>query len=133
VSDPSASPTSLLAGLRVVDLTRVLAGPVCGRILADLGADVTKLAPPDGDLSREIAPKSERGLLVELDDGRGGTRPVVRAPFYFDGETCPIRRPAPQRGQHNAEVLRELPGFDDARIRALGRSAALVAPPAGAC
>jgi crotonobetainyl-CoA:carnitine CoA-transferase CaiB-like acyl-CoA transferase len=74
----------------------------------------------------------ERGLLVEVDDGRGGTRPVVRAPYWFDGQTCPVRRPAPQRGQHNAEVLTELLGYDAARVRALVDAGVLVAAPDGA-
>lgn len=41
-----------LAGLKVLDLSRVLAGPFAGRMLADLGADVVKVEPPDGDVTR---------------------------------------------------------------------------------
>ena len=90
--DPNdSSATSPLAGLVVVDLTRVLAGPVCGRILADLGADVIKIEPPDGDLSREIAPKRDRGNSglytlanagkrnVSIDLTRPGARELVLA------------------------------------------------------
>ena len=47
-----AAPDYPLAGLKVLDLSRVLAGPFAGRMLSDLGADVVKVEPPDGDVTR---------------------------------------------------------------------------------
>ena len=41
-----------LAHLKVLDFSRVLAGPFAGRLLCDLGADVVKVEPPDGDVTR---------------------------------------------------------------------------------
>src|ERR1700743_3083902 len=48
-----------LAGVRGVEFCQVLAGPYCGALLADLGAEVIKVEPPDGDTMRQWPPITE--------------------------------------------------------------------------
>ena len=47
-----------LAGIRILEIGHMLAGPYCGLLLADLGADVIKIEPATGDIARRISPHS---------------------------------------------------------------------------
>jgi formyl-CoA transferase len=74
-----------LQGIRVLDLSRVLAGPYCTMILGDLGAEVIKVEPPEGDETRTWGPpfaggesayylcvnRNKRGMVVNLKTEEG--------------------------------------------------------------
>jgi len=60
-----------LHGIRVIDLTTVISGPVCTMILADQGADVIKIEPPGGDIARRMAGGGEfTAMFVSSNRGK---------------------------------------------------------------
>lgn len=61
-----------LSDVTVLDLTRALAGPICGRLLSDLGARVIKVEPPDGDLTRLLIPRvdGQSAYYVQYNAGK---------------------------------------------------------------
>lgn len=77
-----SAPTGPLKGMRVIELAHIMAGPVCGLMLADMGADVIKVEKPNGDDSRRFVPpeingeaaaymmmnRNKRGIALDLKD-----------------------------------------------------------------
>jgi crotonobetainyl-CoA:carnitine CoA-transferase CaiB-like acyl-CoA transferase len=59
---PTRPPALPLAGLRVVEFTHMVMGPTCGMVLADLGAEVIKVEPIEGDSTRHLLGRGRRLL-----------------------------------------------------------------------
>ncbi|ORA53140.1 CoA transferase [Mycolicibacterium chubuense] len=88
-----------MAGLRVIDLTAMVMGPYCTQIMADMGAEVIKVEPPQGDNTRYIsvgpAPgmsgvfvnvnRGKRSVVLDLrgDDGRAALRALIERADVF--------------------------------------------------
>lgn len=66
-----------LAGIRVVDFTRVLAGPYLTQMLASLGADVVKIEPPEGDPTRHQGEPLFRGNSYYFHGTNGGKQSIA--------------------------------------------------------
>jgi crotonobetainyl-CoA:carnitine CoA-transferase CaiB-like acyl-CoA transferase len=83
-----------LTGIRVLEIGHMLAGPYCGLLLADLGADVIKIEPPSGDISRRVSPhfvgphnayfaslnRDKRSVVIDLGSLEGQRRLHALAP-----------------------------------------------------
>ncbi|MFV2177051.1 CoA transferase [Actinomadura sp. LOL_016] len=109
--------TDVLAGLRVVDFSAFVAGPLAAEILADLGADVVKVEPPGGEAMRAAAyavAACQRGKRsLALDIGAPESRPVVER--LLRGADVVL---------HNFRVgVSERLGIDEATVAALNPGA----------
>jgi len=87
-----------LKGVRVLDMTAALSGPVATQILGDMGADVVKVEPPEGDSIRDLGPARHRGMGAMFLHTNRSKRSVVldlkldggRAAFMRLAETADV-------------------------------------------
>ena len=116
-----------LAGVRVMEMTNVIAGPVAGRLLADLGADVVKFESPDGDISRPAggagfiafnAGKRAMSVNTRTDEGKEIAR---RLASVSDAILANMRPGATDRMGLDADTLLALnPNLVQSHITAYG-------------
>ena len=100
-----------LAGVRVLELGSLIAGPFCGRILADFGAEVLKIEPPGvGDPLRTWSLVTEHGSLWAMTQSRN-KQSVTRRPAHGRG---PRDRPSAGAGEPGRD--RELPPGPDGGV-----------------
>ena len=127
--------TSALDGLRVLDLTQVMAGPFCSMLLCDMGADVIKVEPPAGDSTRRMpgavgsdspsfnaVNRGKRGIVVDLKQPAG--RDAVRRLAAVSDVLVENYRPGvlEKFGLDYAELSRRYPRLVYASISGYGQT-----------
>ena len=110
--EPADATRRLLDGIRVLDLSAYLAGPVTPLILGELGADVVKVEPPAGDVHRRMAPMfaaGQRGKRAVALDLKGPDAAGLLPRMFRWADVV----------HHNSRVgLAEKLGYDEASVRA---------------
>ena len=84
-----------LEGVRAVDLSSGIAGPIAAMLLADFGADVVKIEPPDGDPGRALPGfavwnRNKRSVVVDRDSAAGRRR---MAELLAGADVCIVGEP----------------------------------------
>lgn len=142
-ADPPAPPRPL-EGLRVIDLTSVVMGPYATQILADYGADVIKVEPPDGDVMRKPGPmrtpdmgpihhqlnRNKRGVVLDLKQ-EAGRAAMLRMCQGADVVVTNVRPAAMRRlGLSYADVRTVNPGIVYASLVGYGEAGPYAGRPA---
>ena len=111
----------LLSGLRILDVTAVILGPYATQILGDLGAEVIKIEPPEGDSMRTITPVGRPGMSAIFANMNRNKR-SVRLDLKSEAGKAALRKliPTVDAFVHNMrqDALDRL-GFDFATVRGL--------------
>ena len=114
-----------LDGIRVLEIASMIFGPLAGQYLGDMGADVIKLEPPEGDLTRSIGPRrsplmgaffltsnrSKRSIVVDLKQPEG-QEILLKLAGQTDVLLHSLRTPAANRlGLDYAKLSKDNPGL----------------------
>ncbi|HVI38985.1 MAG TPA: CoA transferase, partial [Gaiellales bacterium] len=129
IDDMTSSPGAL-AGLRVVDFSQYLAGPLVGMVLADLGAEVTRVDPPGGPRwhhpANAVVQRGKRSIVLDLkaqDDLARARELIADADVVLESFRPGVAErlgigPAAMTQQHARLIYCSLPGFGSEDPRA---------------